>query len=362
MSTNELLEVSEDFDKHPTTKWVKGELHDDLLADSLDPKGFLTAEYVHSPFDRLSWFERVQRHFPDAGRPLIARAKFEGHQCWLFLAQGEGNSTTALTNWYSMAFRPIFVGGQAPELLHAIAKRLLMTRTVAPIITLAPVPRSDGSSDMLVSSFRKSGWIALRHQSSTSWTANVAGKSFEQYWSERPGQLRNTFQRKAKKAAIQTEILTDFNDAAWEAYESVYGESWKTAEGAPAFLREMAMDEAKAGQLRLGLARLDGEVIAAQFWTVDQKTAYIHKLAHREEFKEFSPGTILSVALFRHVIDLDKVSSIDFGTGNDAYKADWMDRSDPLDTIRLFKKTSLIGVLSATRARISALVHRAPLD
>ena len=116
------------------------------------------------------------------------------------------------------------------------------------------------------------------------------------------------------------------------------------------------------GCYRLGLARLDGHVIAAQFWTVCESVADIHKLAHREEFKELSPGTILSVALFRHVIDLDKVSSIDFGTGNDRYKADWMDRSDPLDTIRLYKKRSPVALFAAAREKLSALVHKRTLD
>jgi CelD/BcsL family acetyltransferase involved in cellulose biosynthesis len=33
----------------------------------------------------------------------------------------------------------------------------------------------------------------------------------------------------------------------------------------------------------------------------------------------------LSAALFQHVIDVDRVNLIDFGTGNDAYKAEWME-------------------------------------
>jgi CelD/BcsL family acetyltransferase involved in cellulose biosynthesis len=124
----------------------------------------------------------------------------------------------------------------------------------------------------------------------------------------------------------------------------------------------MAQAEGSKGCLRLGLARLDGAVIAAQFWTVNSAIAYIHKLAHREEYRDLSPGTILSEALFRHVIDVDQVTKFDFGTGNDPYKADWMDRSDPLDTIRLYKMNSLTGLIGAARARISALVRRTPLD
>jgi Acetyltransferase (GNAT) domain len=356
------MERTDDFKRRPTTKWVKGELHSRIIPHAVDPKHLLAQNAGQPPFNRLDWFERVVAHWHGECRPLIAHAWNEGHQCWLFLAQSQGGQLQALSNWYSMAVRPIFSGETDPTLLVALARRLKSAKSVSPMITLHPVPRADGSSDLVLSCFRKAGWIALRHQSSTSWTATISGKSFDAWWAERPGQLRSTFQRKSKKSGITTEILTAFEEGAWQSYESVYGESWKTAEGSPAFLRDMAEAEGKIGGLRLGLARLDGAVVAAQFWTVTNGIAYIHKLAHREEYRDLSPGTILSEALFRHVIDVDKVAKIDFGTGNDTYKADWMDRSDPLDTIRLFKKNALSGLIGAARARISALVRRTPLD
>ena len=49
-------------------------------------------------------------------------------------------------------------------------------------------------------------------------------------------------------------------------------------------------------------------------------------------------GSVLSAALFRHVIDLDRVSLVDFGTGDDPYKHDWMEAVRPrytLDAMRL---------------------------
>jgi CelD/BcsL family acetyltransferase involved in cellulose biosynthesis len=77
--------------------------------------------------------------------------------------------------------------------------------------------------------------------------------------------------------------------------------------------------------MRFALALADGKPVAAQFWTVEAGTAFIHKLAHIEEAKPLSPGTTLSAALFERVIDRDKVDLIDFGTGNDGYKRDWME-------------------------------------
>jgi Acetyltransferase (GNAT) domain len=349
-----------------STKWVKGELLDELTASAVDPRAMMTREAMPLPFNRLEWFRLVADHDEADTLPLIAHSWIEGAHCWLFLRDLGGGTGNALANWYSLAVRPIF-GGDPDEasrlvLIKALAKRMGKSRRVPSQISIGPVPRADGSSDLIKSSFAKSGWFAFRHQSSTSWTANVAGKSFEDYWAARPSQLRNTVQRKTKKSDISTEILTRFDAEAWAEYEDVYANSWKPEEGSPVFLRKMAEAEAAGGSLRLGLARLDGIVVAAQYWTVDAGVAYIHKLAHRENAREMSPGSILSVALFRHVIDVDKVQSIDFGTGNDSYKADWMDRSDPLDTIRLYKKGSLSGMIAAARAWISALVRRTSLD
>lgn len=94
-------------------------------------------------------------------------------------------------------------------------------------------------------------------------------------------------------------------------------------------LRAFAQGEGAAGRLRLGVARADGQAVAAQCWTVENGIAYIHKLAHLESHKHLSAGTTLSAALFAHVIDTDKVTLVDFGTGDQSYKADWMEAVRP---------------------------------
>ena len=52
--------------------------------------------------------------------------------------------------------------------------------------------------------------------------------------------------------------------------------------------------------------------------------ASIFKLNYDKAWKQYSPGSILMAFLIQHVIDNDKVGEIDFLTGNDAYKQDWM--------------------------------------
>jgi hypothetical protein len=340
--------------------WVKGELLTEIGAAGVDPSAQLDRASQPSLFDRRDWFRRVWRQ--GGGIPLIARVSSEGALAWLFLRRESEDDVTSLSNWYSFAFRPVFSGNPDPArkraMLTAVAKRLKMARPRIASITMSPVPTADGSAELVEMAFAKAGWSVVSEPSSTSWTANVEGLTFQEYWAARPGQLRSTFKRKSGKANFDVQILTHFDAGAWEEYESVYAESWKPEEGAPEMLREFAEAEADAGCLRLGICRIEGQAVAAQLWTVENGVALIHKLAHRVSAGELSPGTMLSAALFRHVIDVDHVQTIDFGTGDDAYKADWMDASTPLYRIRAYNTGTLRGLAAAGKAALSRLVGR----
>ena len=174
---------------------------------------------------------------------------------------------------------------------------------------------------------RSAGWSVRREQCDINHVLHVRGRSYGEYLASRPGPVRTTLKRKAGKVAVSIE--TEFNPETWATYEAIYAQSWKPEEGSPAFLRAFAEAEGAAGRLRLALARADGEPVAAQFWTVENGVAYIHKLANTEASKPLSPGTTLSAALFERVIDHDCVDTVDFGTGDNPYKRDWMEEVRP---------------------------------
>jgi hypothetical protein len=197
------------------------------------------------------------------------------------------------------------------------------------------VPDEDSSASLLATAFEHSGWIVSRKECDENHYLNVRGRSFDQYWEGRPGQLRNTVKRKGKKGVVSIRIESDFVEQSWADYERIYARSWKPHEGNPEFLRKLAEQEALAGCLRLGLAYIEGQPVAAQFWTVENGVALIHKLAHDERQLAASPGTLLSAAMFQHVIDIDKVDEIDFGTGSDPYKREWMEEMRPRYAIEL---------------------------
>lgn len=285
--------------------------------DSVNVLQALSASQAAAPFERAEWFALLA----ETGLvPLVAMASDAGETAALALTE-TGGRITPLRNWYSFTWRELAPPGEAGDrLLEAIARQL---RARGWRVTLEPVPGEDGSADRLARAFRAAGWQVAVEPCDINHVLPVRGRSFAEYWDTRPGPLRTTLKRKAKK--VEVEVLTRFDDSVWADYEAIYAASWKPAEDQPAMLRAFAQSEGAAGRLRLGIARADGIAVAAQCWTVENGIAYIHKLAHLESHKPLSAGTTLTAALFQHVIDTDRVDLVDFGTGDQSYKADWME-------------------------------------
>ena len=89
--------------------------------------------------------------------------------------------------------------------------------------------------------------------------------------------------------------------------------------------------------------------IAAQLWLVRGGRALIYKLAYDEEYKRFSAGSVLTAELMRHAIDVDRVDDIDYLTGDDAYKADWMSQRRERLGMVAFDPITVRGLASAVR-------------
>lgn len=331
---------------------------DDIEAVAADAGGALDRTAQRHLHDRLEWFRLAEAYRPSQGRARIWRADDgAGGRAWLFLSVNRGGGAEALALWYTLAFRPVFAGeGDRVALIAAIARALRDEHIGA--LSLAPVPEADGTLELLREGFAAAGWWTRSREETVNWVADTEDRDFASYWRARPGQLRSTTARKARAAELDIAIHRSFDGDAWTAYEQVYAASWKPAEGSPPFLRALGRVEGAAGTLRLGIARHDGQPVAAQLWTVENGVATIHKLAYVDAARELSPGTLLSAAMFGAAIDGDHVGLIDYGTGDDGYKADWMDRARPLYRFTAFDLRRPRGLLAFCRAAVRALVAR----
>ena len=319
--------------------------HHDLKEVQGDPAlAGLIAARAMTPFDRVEWWQGLEDEC--AIKPLIAVARDGDDIAILPLKAGDGH-LHALGNWYNFTVRPVLSDG-GTRLLTALARDL---RRKSWRITLAPLPDEDSAAGLLAETFSRAGWMVRREQCDVNRFDALSGyASFAQFLADRPGTLRTTLKRKAGK--VDTTVYQQFDDDTWNDYEGVYRSSWKPEEASFAFLRRFAGEEAAAGRLRLGIARHEGLPVAAQLWTLERGTAFIHKLAHAEASKALSAGTTLSAALFAHVIDNDRAAAVDFGTGDDGYKRDWMNGVRPRYRLDLLDPRSPRAWPHLVRARL----------
>jgi hypothetical protein len=330
------------------------EYHADLKEVQLDAQlaALLSPAQQQAPFDRLEWLRGLASACNM--KPLFAAAR-DDHSLVVLPLSKMSDHLVGLSNYYTFRYRPIIASDQtdARALLEALA-RDLAERTHR--ITLTSVPDEDGSATLLEEAFHGAGWTVLREQCDTNHILRSQGRSWEQYHAGLPGKLRSTIKRKSGK--LQCRVLDRFDEVFWAQYVSIYRESWKPEEGSVEFLREFAEAEGEQGRLRMGVAYAEGVPVAAQVWTVEGGTAFIHKLAYRHSASALSPGTVLSAAMFERALDLDRVDLIDYGIGDDPYKRDWMEEVRPRFRLDMFRSGSPRNWIALAKSGLARLAGK----
>jgi hypothetical protein len=339
-------------------------LHRSFDAVRASAAGALDGEAQPGPFDRLDWFESLHASaFPEQ-QPFVAEAVLDGMRAWLFLIRSEDGRLTALANWYSFVARPQFAGGPDAKARHVMITAIAATlREASARLSLYPVLDDPaGGLTEIYAGFRDAGWsVIARKMAHKRLLVLDPGTTFADYWAKRPGALRATVRRKSARYPTDIAIHHVVDETNWAAFERVFAASWKPSGDDFGLLHRFAESEAAAGRLRLGIATLGGEPAAVELWTIDHGRAYIHKLAYAESAGFASPGSQLSHALFAHAIDIDGVREIDFGTGDNAYKADWMPDTLTMIQLDLFNLRDMRVWPRALRTVLSAARPRAPV-
>lgn len=330
-------------------------------AVAADAEGLLEREGQQSMYNRLDWLRSTARYVLPDERLLCARMREADDRAWLFLAAEPGRRARAFASWYTLDVSPAFTASTPTrKRMRLLTAGACALRRHFDRIDLQPVAAE--TVDLVREAFSAAGWWAVADDATANWVADTEGLAFEEYWRSRPSRLKNTVRRKLRDSTLEIRIVTRFDPAAWADYEAVYAQSWKPEEGSPAFLRAFAESAGNAGCMRLALGYRDGRPVASQFWTVDGGVATIHKLAYVESERTSSPGTQLSHAMFRHVLDRDRPGLIDYGNGDEPYKSDWMTRRQVKQRITLFNRRSLMGVAGAARSVAAELVRRTRHD
>lgn len=212
------------------------------------------------------------------------------------------------------------------------------------LLNMDAVSLDDAALNRLRSEAAAQGFGLQLYQGFENWFEPVVGDDFDSYWARRPGKLRNTAQRKGRKAGrefnLEFAFTKDANDPVFLAeYQDIHSRSWKEPEPHPDFIPEFVKAAAAAGALRMGVLRFDDRPVAAQIWLVSAGRATIFKLAYDDAYKAYSPGTLLSIDLTKRVLAEDQPAEIDFGRGPDLYKRDWLGQLRHRHRVLLFAPT-----------------------
>lgn len=254
----------------------------------------------------------------------------------------------SLSNYYTSLFTPLTSNNNYLILLEQIISAIRNDYGQSNLMRFSPMNPEAPAFKALLNALHANGWIPFTYFCFGNWFLKVDG-NWESYLKSRSANQRSSIRRRCKRFSSEggdLEIVTtpDNIEHAIAEFNEVYSASWKQPEPYPDFVPSLIRCLANNGTLRLGLARLHNRVVAAQLWYVWGDKAYIYKVAYHEEFSAFSPGTVLTAHLLRHVIDVDHVSEVDFLIGDDAYKRGWMSHRRERYGIVAYNPGSIVGL------------------
>lgn len=256
-------------------------------------------------------------------------------------------------NYYSCLFGPAVSGEHSDELYDRLLQPIREQRLE--VFDAHPLDPHHPGFGALQRALKRQGWIIDKYLCFGNWQLDVNGRCYADYFQTLPSPLKNTIKRKtqalAKKGNARLEIITGGTDTERliRDYTTIYNSSWKKPEPYTEFMPGLIRTCAQHGWLRAGIAYIDDTPAAAQIWIVHNNQALIYKLAYDEQFGKLSIGSILTAKLMEHVIDVDKVSLVDYLTGDEPYKRDWMSRRNERWGIIAYNPRTLSGLLAATR-------------
>ena len=286
-----------------------------------------------SIFFSRPWFENLTAVLEDDDQAMALACVVAENKVMaiLPLIKSAGKTWYSLKHRYTPLYSLLLADNDLNQHQQRVLACLVQGLSQLPIsgLLLEPVADNDRNLDGLQHVMEAAGFSCDRVFRFYNWILRVQGQSFEDYMAARPAKLRNTIARKTRKLerehGYEIRLFTgDEVPQKMSDYYTVYNASWKAYEQYAGFVDDMVARFSKVGWSRLAILYIKGKPVAAQLWFVHHGKASIFRLSYDEEWKKYSPGSILTRFLMEYVIDTDKVEEIDFLFGNDAYKQEWM--------------------------------------
>jgi hypothetical protein len=280
-----------------------------------------------SLFFSRPWFESMVAALDDESMALACVVAESKVLAILPLFRSAGTTGYALRHRYTALYSLLLADDDQPRVLACLVDGLGQWPLNA--LLLEPVADDDARLYALQDVMEAAGYRCDRTFRFYNWFLRVHGQSYTDYLAARPASLRNTIARKARKLerehGYEIRLFTGAEvPPKMPDYYAVYTASWKANEQYAGLVDDIVARFSKLGWTRLAVLYIKGRPAAAQLWFVHHGKASIFRLSYDQAWKQYSPGSILMAYLMEYVIDTDKVEEVDFLTGNDAYKQDWM--------------------------------------
>lgn len=313
----------------------------------------------------LSWYKNLVRSvYPDHEGLLVYILRKNGRAVGILpvLTQCHplGQRISSLSNYYSAIYAPIMLPEVTAQDLAWLLKTLRHVQSPLESLRFSPMDPDSRTYHLLLDALKIAGLPAFEFFCFGNWYLPVTD-GWSTFLSQREGKLRSTIKRMGKAfvtAGGTLELVMGGADLerGINAYLRVYAASWKQAEPYPGFMPGLMRACAERGWLRLGIAWLNGEAIAAQTWIVANGKASIYKLAYDEKQKKHAPGTLLTAMLLQHVFEQDQVTEVDYLIGDDPYKKAWMSHRRERWGIVAYNPKSLLGLFGFSRELLGRAV------
>lgn len=311
-------------------------------------------------FGSRLWYETVIAAALPAGvAPCFVAALRDGVVRAVFPLRLGAGGPVSLTTPYTCLHAPLFAADADQEERAAAAAAFGRFCRRSPVVRLDALAGGTRDLAALAAGAGAAGLIVRRFQHFGNWYEDLAGRDFASYLAARPGSLRETIRRKLRRADERTRLAVIATAEGLEdgiaAFEQVYARSWKEPEPFPRFNAALMRAAAPLGLLRLFILADASGPIAVQFWIVAGGVATVLKLAHDEAARALSPGTVLTAQAIRALITADGVSGLDFGRGDDPYKALWASRRRQRIGLLLINPRRAGGLATLVRHSAGAL-------
>jgi hypothetical protein len=282
-----------------------------------------------SLFFSRPWFENLAATALEDDQLMRLACVLEGESVLaiLPLMKRTSESGYSLSHNYTSLYTLLLAENHQQTILTCLVQGL--SQLPLQLLRMEPVAEDDSQMQRLQSVMESNGFNCHCGFRFYNWIHRLQGQSFADYMLTRPARVRNTIARKQRKLerehGYNIRIFTgDDVPLAMVDYNAIYQASWKANELFGGLMDGLVTRLSKQGWSRLAILYIEGQPAAAQLWFVVHGKASIFRLAYDEVWKQYSPGSILTRYLMAYVIDIDKVEEIDFLTGNETYKQDWM--------------------------------------